>query len=563
MSPSQPSAEASEILLLEALDQDPGQIHLWNQLGALLQSSGRLGDAVQAHRQAAERDPLDVCSRTELGHLHRMMSFPEEAIHWYGEAVALDPRDLNLQLNHRIVLPIIPESNAQILNLRQRSIEGLDALLADRGEMRIGRHSMINQLKSMVYHNRDDRPVLERYGRLIQRHLPRNPQLENWIPSRRGRPRIGMLSGFFCGHSNALAFEGLIRNLDRSAFELIVIHLPTSKRDPVGERIDACADQTLTLCDNLNDLRHQLLALNLDLLFYPDIGMHPLPTLLACSRLAPVQATGWGFPQTTGLPCLDYYLSSDLLEPDHAQDHYSETLVRLPGLPCCYLSEDLPNLRRGRDYFFLPADVPLLGCLQDLQKLHPDFDPILEQIALRVPEALFVLIEAGISSHTQIYLNRVTETAPTFAKRLLLLSRMSREDYIALAAEMDLLLDPLHFSSGVTLYDTLHTGTPIVALEGGYLRSRVPAGAYRLIGLQDPPVVSTPEAYVEKVVALLADPEGLQALRQQIADLARRHLYDRVEVVRGFEAFAADAIEQAALHGVRQPPEAAEEVSRT
>jgi predicted O-linked N-acetylglucosamine transferase (SPINDLY family) len=71
-------------------------------------------------------------------------------------------------------------------------------------------------------------------------------------------------------------------------------------------------------------------------LLYADIGMEPFSYTLAFSRLAPVQCVAWGHPVTTGLPEIDHFLSSDLMEPPGAEAHYTERLVRLPNLSICY-----------------------------------------------------------------------------------------------------------------------------------------------------------------------------------------------------------------------------------
>ena len=62
------------------------------------------------------------------------------------------------------------------------------------------------------------------------------------------------------------------------------------------------------------------------------VGMDREAFRFACFRLAPVQCASWGHADTTGLPTIDYYLSSELLEPDGAQSHYTERLVRLRTL---------------------------------------------------------------------------------------------------------------------------------------------------------------------------------------------------------------------------------------
>jgi predicted O-linked N-acetylglucosamine transferase (SPINDLY family) len=273
--------------------------------------------------------------------------------------------------------------------------------------------------------------------------------------------------------------------------------------------------------------------------------MHPFATMLATRRAAPVQATGWGVPQTSGLPGIEYYVSGDLVEPPEAQEHYSETLVRLPGLPCCYRSEAIEPLERDRNYYFLPPDRPLWGCLHRLEKLHPDFDLALEAIARAVPDSLFVFVEEDIPSLTSLYLDRLARSAPTAREQVVMLSRMEWPDFLALAGCLDVLLDPFHFGSGITLYETIHTGTPVVTLEGSFLRSRFVAAAYRLMEVTEPPVAATPAEYVELAVALMQDPRRRELLRQEIAAKAKARLYDRLDYVRGFEDFALAAVAQA------------------
>ncbi|MFM7314624.1 MAG: tetratricopeptide repeat protein [Cyanobium sp.] len=535
--------------MLQSLSRTPHDPDCWMALGRLQEAQGELSEAMESYLQATSLEPDAPRSRTALGHLFRYLSMPEEAIHWHSEALSRQPHELILRLNHLFVLPTVASSTEQLMHLRGRCLDGLDALISDPPSWRYTNHQSTTHTFPLIYHDHNDRQALEAYGELIS-GLARNLVGEQWDwkpspPDRTGRrKRIGFLSGFLSAHSNSLAFEGMIRHLDRSRFEVVVIHLYDSKQDETSARINSYADNVLRLSNKVSRSIRQLRDLELDLLYFTDIGMHFYATLLACARSAPIQITGWGIPQTSGLKTLDHYISSDLLEPEDAAEHYTEDLVRLPGLPSCYLSSNLPNPEHNRDYFFLPNEELLVGCLQNLWKLHPDFDPLLEQIAQQLPEAWFVLIEARISSYTQILIERLQKTAPTACERLILLGPQTRLDYISLAGCMDLLLDPPTFSSGVSLYDTIHTGTPTVCMEGRFLRSRHSQAVYRLIGVTDPPVARNPSHYVQHVVALALDAGRRGALRAEIRQKATRHLYDRLDGIRAFEAFALEAIER-------------------
>ena len=52
--------------------------------------------------------------------------------------------------------------------------------------------------------------------------------------------------------------------------------------------------------------------------------MDPIALKLGCLKLAPIQMTSWGHPDTSGLPTIDYFLSSELMEPENAQENYTE-----------------------------------------------------------------------------------------------------------------------------------------------------------------------------------------------------------------------------------------------
>ena len=57
---------------------------------------------------------------------------------------------------------------------------------------------------------------------------------------------------------------------------------------------------------------------------------------LAFSRLAPVQAVWWGNPDTTGVPTIDYYLTSEHEHESH-RDHYSEPIYQFKLAFCLFV----------------------------------------------------------------------------------------------------------------------------------------------------------------------------------------------------------------------------------
>jgi hypothetical protein len=81
----------------------------------------------------------------------------------------------------------------------------------------------------------------------------------------------------------------------------------------------------------------------LDALFYPDIGMDVFTYFLAFARLARVQFTTWGHPVTTGIPNMDYFVSTRHAEPAQAERFYSERLVEFDNPPSFYYRPRPPS----------------------------------------------------------------------------------------------------------------------------------------------------------------------------------------------------------------------------
>ena len=186
--------------------------------------------------------------------------------------------------------------------------------------------------------------------------------------------------------------EGWLTQLDRSRFELIGFH--------TGRTSDACTEARRRL---VRPLRAQALPSSTawrqavtdaspHVLLYPEVGMDPIAGRLAAQRLAPVQCVAWGQPETTGMPTLDYFLSSDLMEPLDGAAHYTESLVRLPNLGLCFLPDALPDVRLDRAALGLPPDLPVYWSGQALYKYLPQYDAIFPRIAKAVGACRFVFI---------------------------------------------------------------------------------------------------------------------------------------------------------------------------
>ena len=253
----------------------------------------------------------------------------------------------------------------------------------------------------LAYHDEDNRFLLEARASLYRSKFSAlnytSSALTEWRVSRHQarRIRIGFISEYLCDHTIGRLFRGILRTLDRTRFEVWLMHSANAGNAPFRALLDSEVDHAVTLPRGLRSQQEAIATSKLDVLFYPDIGMSPETQLLAFARLAPVQVVSWGHPDTTGIDTLDYYLSTTCIEPQGAEDLYSEQLVRLSRLPSYYEATAIDVLTTSRADHGLPETGTLYGCPQSLFKLHPDFDAHLNAIAEGDPEGHIVFLQQG------------------------------------------------------------------------------------------------------------------------------------------------------------------------
>lgn len=352
--------------------------------------------------------------------------------------------------------------------------------------------------------------------------------------------RLGIISQKFYSHSNSQAFEGFFKFLNRDRFTVVLIHGCGTRIDPVHAKLNRLADEIVYLGSSLAHTHFVLSSLDLDILFFTDIGMDPFDFMIPSLRACSIQLSGWGLPHTTGLKTIDYYLSSKLLETSSHVDEYTENLVLLDGLPCCFLSESLHYHKRPKHYFMLPNDRIVIGCVQTLIKIHPDMDLIIEQIATSLPDALFAFVT--ISDHLDIaFLSRFAKRAPAAFQRTMILERCASPDYLALCDCFDIILDTPYYGAGVTAYMSAYVGTPMVCFSGKRLRDSTTAAIYRYLEIENAPIANSIDEYINLTCRLASDFDLRLQIKKDTVQAAHL-LYDNKDYIRSFEAFCLDLL---------------------
>ena len=523
-----------------ALQIEPGRVDVRVHLGRTLDEVGEIDRAGTQYEAAVARDPASFDALRSLAGNYADQGRTEEAEACYTRVLSISAEPA-LRLQSAMLLPVIPASVADIERSRARFESEVDRLSGNPPPPAAPLLQGAATNFYLSYHGLPNRSLHAKVAGLYQRVCPslhwRGPGTR-----RTGRIRVGFISRFLHDHSIGKTTRGLIAKLDRERFETVAIFVAPLREDETTRLIRARSERSVVVPVNLDAARRKIAALELDVLFYQDIGMEPFTYFLAFSRLAPVQCVSFGHPDTTGIPEIDYFVSNDRFEPEGAQAHYSERLFMLRdlGTLAYYYRAGRPATMRRREQFGFPEGTRLYLCPQVLFKLHPAFDPVLGEILRADPAGRVVLIEGRSRNWARLLRERLTRSFPDVAGRVVFLPPQSAADFSSLIAACDVMLDTPHFNGMNTSLEAFAIGTPVVTMPTALQRGRHTAGMYSKMGLGEC-VARSSDEYVRIALELGRDPERRRHVATQIA--ARSGvLFEDPRVVSEFERFFAEAV---------------------
>ncbi len=530
------ATELAEASYQQAVRHDPNYADAWNNLGTLSTLENRWDEGEQRFRRALAIIPTHADASLNLGRVLKSQGNLEEARECFENALAVRPSNL-LKIHLATLLSPIYQSTEELLTARLQFQESVDRLVRE-GVALDPAHEILPNNFYLPYQGLNDRDLQQQFARLY-------PTVDCSHSSATGssqinRLRIGVLSKHLKAHTIGRLMQGTIAGLSRDQFEVVVLAIGHGPADDMARSIRDCADEYVALPDQLAAARSRIAAARLDILFFCDLGMDPLSFSLAFTRFAPVQCVTWGHPVTSGIPTVDYFISSALVEPEDAESHYSERLVQLAGLPTCYRRPQLPAVLKSRTELGLDEQAHLYICPQSLFKLHPDFDGLLHEILTQDPLGQLILMEGAYPDWTASLKRRFGRTLPDVLGRVRFVPGLSHADFLNLLAVCDVMLDPLHFGGGNTTYEALSAGLPIVTLPGAFMRGRCTLACYQQMGIRDGVAQNTTE-YVQLALRLGTDPAYRAMVRERIQRQSPA-LFDDADTLRELETFFVDAV---------------------
>jgi len=541
-------------------DANPDTAAALAMLAAAHFAQDRIDDSVETYRRAVAAPGAESSAFLGYGNALMAAGGGPIATKQFQRALELDPQDararLSLAMSH--LRSIYDDSGQMEASRRElsRALTEFDAWSTPARAAAGARAVGSAQPFYLAYHPVDARPLLLPYGKTMARlmatgaEVPRPRAAAPLAPLRARKLRVGIAAAQVRDHSvwNAIT-QGWVRHLDRGRIEVTVFQLERASDDETARaRRDAThfVDGPVTL----PGWTQAIVDAELDVLIYPEIGMHPLTTRLAAMRLAPVQAVAWGQPLTSGLPTLDLFISGQALEPPAGPAHYTERLLALPNLGVCV--QALKPMAVAPDFaaLRLTATEPLLLCPGTPFKYTPIGDATLVAIASRLQArgsgrlVFFRSRREAMSTQVEQRMRQAFAKAGVdYDRTVVWVPTLDRGRFFGLMQHATAMLDTIGFSGFNTALQALECDLPVVAFEGDFMRGRLASGPLRHLGL-DELVATTPAEYADIAMRLVDDDVWRTRMKHEIVQ-RRAALFDDRTSVRALEEALFAAVQAA------------------
>jgi predicted O-linked N-acetylglucosamine transferase (SPINDLY family) len=450
----------------------------WSNFGLTLSVFGRTADALACHERALALDPKFVIARFGRAQaLHQAHRIPE-AIADYDQVLAWQPQHHEARSYRLFAL-----------------------------------HNLESVSREQVFADH------VAFGRAVGQSPA--PALPN-APLANRRLRVAVLSPDLRTHSCTFFLEPLLQHLDRSQFEIYLYH-DHFREDAVSQRLKPLAAVWRNFVGQTGPAVEKAIRADApDILI--DLAGHTgmtnrLP--LFAKRLAPVQVTYLGYPNTTGLPAMDYRFTDALADPEGEADAFAvEKLVRFAPTAWSYLPPadapepgPAPCLERGYVTF---------GCFNAPAKITDSMVSLWGRVLGAVPGSRLSLKGSGLGSPAMRarYQARFAQ-AGIPADRVELLERTAdTRGHLMLYRGVDVALDTFPYHGTTTTCEALWMGVPVISLAGDRHMSRV--GVSLLSALQRPEwIARDPSDYVRAAAELASAPAKLAAVRDGLREAMR------------------------------------------
>jgi predicted O-linked N-acetylglucosamine transferase (SPINDLY family) len=245
------------------------------------------------------------------------------------------------------------------------------------------------------------------------------------------------------------------------------------------------------------------------------------------------------------MPTVDYFISSSKLDSNESRHHYTENLVLLEHLPFCYDEPEVPEEMLSRAELGISTELKLYAVIQNILKIHPDMDDVFDQILSNDNSGALVIIGSDKKGKHEALKARLKPLFTKYPDRIFLLERQASVGYFSIIRHAHIILDTFYYNAGAnTNADVLACNKPFVTHEWDQHRGRFSAGVYNQMQIENAPIATSKEEYIELALKLANDEKYRLHIEHQI-ESNKDLFFNTIEAVSDLENFVQKAIQDA------------------
>ncbi|MBF0194859.1 MAG: tetratricopeptide repeat protein [Magnetococcales bacterium] len=491
--------EASINAAKKSIALDPDFPEAYSSLGNTLTELGKLNEAIKSLQKAIVLKPDYTDAFYNLGIALKKQDKLDEAVFNFQKATSIEPH-FAAQFNLANTLKNMGRLDEAVINYKKAISINCDYIKAHSNFLLCSQYIPDQSMENLfLIHKKWG----ENFSSLSCFSHDRNLSINR-------RLKIGLLSPDFRLHPVGYFMTGFFKNYPVKELELICYS--DSNPDILTKQLERYSDSWF-FTKYLSDDQLSKLIINdrIDILI--DLAGHTENNRLQLftKKLAPIQISWAGYVGTTGLKTMDWLIADNHYILADEDKFYTENIIRMPDSWVCYTPPT-----------YIPEVLPkttnrfMLGNFGNPDKINNQMLEVWSKILLKCPNTNLCLLYRNMDSSSNIQrIKGYFKQSGIDTDRIIIEGGTPHEELLARYNTIDLALDTLPYSGGLTTMEALFMGVPVVTTYGKTFAGRHSASILRNIGL-DKLVTNTLDEYIQLVVGLISTPQTVKNLSLEL-----------------------------------------------
>ena len=360
------------------------------------------------------------------------------------------------------------------------------------------------------------------------------------------KTKVAFISADFRTHSVSHFFKGLLKRIDKSKFEIILIsNLKILEQDDLSRALMRLANGWYDVAEySDDDLVTFLRSLNLDILFDLSGFTSGNRFEVIARRCAKVQIEWLGYNNTLGIKNLDYLIADKNLINENEFNLYKEKILFLPKIWNVFAPpEILPDIEleeKNNNTIFTFCSF------NNYQKISNRTVNVWSQILKHTNSQLLLKTShAGdIDDLKNNILDKFINNGVSRDQIIFLKREKEIHNHLKLYNKANIALDTFPYPGVTTSFEAIMMGVPVLTMKGFNMNSRCGESINKNIKM-DHLIADNDEDYVKKAISFTKEKNNFEIYGKPLREKALSSpLFDAETFVKDFENLLEQVVDK-------------------